>query len=196
MLNNNEILFARVEQGQIIEFPVTAEQIRNRNAPLSMFKQVTALEARPSATQFQVVTEVLSLVGNDVRLVYKVTDLTLQEILNRLHEDFEKTATADITVADVPAEVFAKVLAVTRQRLGEQLNAFAQTRDYDDIVSLCSYATDPEPDHAAEGQHGVALRSQVWAAIRDYQKDVISGAKPVPRFESDIFEVVPALTWE
>lgn len=191
-----ETLFARVENGQIVEYPVTAEQIRNRKAPLSMFKQVGYTEAKPAVTQFQHLEEIVTLVGGDVKVTYKVTDLTLQEILNRLHSNHDAVSSIPITVAGVSQEVFARVVFLARKKVGEDLDKFANTRDYDGIVSLCSYSTDPDPAHAAEAQRGVELRSQAWASIRDYQVAVATGVKPVPRFESEIFAVVPALTWD
>ncbi len=191
-----ETLFARVENGQIVEYPVTAEQIRNRKAPLSMFKQVSFSEPKPQVTEFQRLEENVILVGGDVKVTYKVTDMTLQEILTRLHQDHEAESSDPITVADVPQEVFSRVVFLARKKVGEDLDVFANTRDYDSIVSLCSYATDPDPAHVAEAQRGVGLRSQAWASIRDYQMAVTTGASPVPRFESEIFAVVPALTWD
>ena len=83
----NEPLFARIENGQIVEYPVTTEQIRNRKAPLSMFKQVSFIDPKPQVTQFQHLEENVILVDGVVKVTYKVTDMTLQEILNRLHQD-------------------------------------------------------------------------------------------------------------
>ncbi len=192
----NEPLFARIENGQIVEYPVTTEQIRNRKAPLSMFKQVSFIDPKPQVTEFQHLKENVILVNGVVKVTYNVTDMTLQEILNRLHQDHEAQSSDPITVANVPQEVFGRVVFLARKKVGEDLDVFANTRDYDGIVSLCSYATDPDPAHAAEAQRGVELRSQAWASIRDYQMAVATGATPVPRFESEIFAIVPALTWD
>lgn len=195
MSNIQETIFARVENGVVVEYPVTSEQIRNRKAPLSLFKQVQPTK-KPEVSSFQRLQENVELFGNDVRVTYTVEDMSIQEVLNQLHDEHKRNSENHITASDVPQEVFAQVVNLARAKIGVDLDKFAQERSYDNIVSLCSYATDPDPAHAIEAQRGVELRSRAWAAIRDYQVAVATGVKPVPRFESEIFEVVPALTWE
>lgn len=76
----------------------------------------------------------------------------------------------------------------------ERLDAFAQTRGYDDMHSLVTYATDPDPVFAAEGQRGVNLRSATWAAMRQIELQVAAGQRVVESIE-DVEGELPALTW-
>lgn len=80
-----------------------------------------------------------------------------------------------------------------------RLNAWAAERGYgtektEPIVSLCTYATDPSPRLALEGQRGVDMRSATWEACYQILNDVAGGKRPVPTVE-DVFDELPALTW-
>ena len=185
-----EILFARTEGNRLIEFPVTLEEIQNRGAPISMFKQVVFGE-KPAELPFHRIEEKVVVENLTPFVRYENVPLTIQEILNALwlHKK-------DIKISEVPQELFLRVVQLARVEIAARLDAFAKTRDYDNIVSLCSYATDPLPAHAAEGQRGVNLRSACWEEIRRYSEEVATGKQPVPRLETEIFAGLPSLTWE
>lgn len=77
----------------------------------------------------------------------------------------------------------------------KRLDAFAQTRGYDGIVSLCSYATSANPTFGAEGQRGVALRDATWQALIDLKQAVINGERSMPGSWEAVEAELPALTW-
>ena len=85
----------------------------------------------------------------------------------------------------------SEVVQATQQRLDD----FARTRNYDGILSLCSYATDPDPKFAAEGQRGVVLRSQTWAKLYEILAEVEAGTRPMPSGFTDIEAELPESTW-
>lgn len=91
-----------------------------------------------------------------------------------------------------PAELFKMAIDATQARL----DGFAASRGYDGILSLCTYATDPDPVYAAEGQRGVTLRSTTWAALRGIQRDVLAGLRPMPASWAEVEDELPPLTWE
>ena len=74
------------------------------------------------------------------------------------------------------------------------LDATAQTRGYDGILSLCSYATSTNATFQAEGQAGVQWRDAVWAKAYAVLAQVQAGtlAQPdVPTF----LTMLPAIIW-
>jgi hypothetical protein len=78
-----------------------------------------------------------------------------------------------------------------RQRLDE----FAQTRGYDGILSLCSYANSTSPQFKTEGEYGVQARDVTWGKWHEILTSVDSGARPNPTGFSDIEPELPALAW-
>lgn len=85
----------------------------------------------------------------------------------------------------------ADVVAATQARL----DAFAQTRKYDGILSACTYATSTVPKFAAEGQYCVAARDATWTKLYDMLAEVESGTRPMPSGYADVEPELPALAW-
>lgn len=77
-----------------------------------------------------------------------------------------------------------------------RLDAFAQTRDYDNIISLCTYATSTNETIKNEAQRGIDLREQTWAKVYQILEEIDNGTRPVPEEFSEIEQELPSLTWE
>jgi hypothetical protein len=77
----------------------------------------------------------------------------------------------------------------------QHLDTFARTRNYDGMLSLCTYATSTNPTFAAEGQYGVEARDATWAALYTMLAEVEAGTRPVPSGFADIEPELPVLTW-
>ncbi len=88
-------------------------------------------------------------------------------------------------------ELQAEVVQATQQRLDD----FARTRNYDGILSLCTYATSTVPKFKAEGQYGVTARDATWAKLYEILAEVDAGNRPMPNGFSDIEPELPALVW-
>ena len=74
------------------------------------------------------------------------------------------------------------------------LDRFAQTRNYDGIMSAATYATSIVPKFRAEGQYAVEARDLTWAKGYELLDAVLSGSRPMPDLEEVIAEL-PALAW-
>lgn len=90
-----------------------------------------------------------------------------------------------------PEEIQQEIVTATQQRLDD----FARTRNYDGILSLCTYATSTVPKFAAEGQYGVTARDATWAKLYEMLAEVEAGARPVPGGYADIEPELPVLAW-
>lgn len=85
----------------------------------------------------------------------------------------------------------AAIVSATQARL----DAFAQTRAYDGILSACTYAASSVPRFAAEGQCAVDVRDATWSALYQLLADVQAGARPMPAGFADVEPLLPALAW-
>ena len=95
-------------------------------------------------------------------------------------------------------ELLAKAVEVQRQivtQVQDRLDAFARTRNYDGILSACSYATSSIPMFQAEGLYCVGARDATWAKCYDILGDVQAGTRPMPSGYSDIESELPDLVW-
>lgn len=89
------------------------------------------------------------------------------------------------------ANIQATIIAATQLRL----DTFAQTRNYDGILSACTYATSSIPRFSAEGQYCVDARDATWAALYDILGEVLAQTRPMPESFADIQADLPALVW-
>lgn len=96
-----------------------------------------------------------------------------------------------ITLKTPPPEQIIAAITAAVQR---HLDATARTRNYDGILSLCSYATSTNPKFGPEGQAGVAWRDAVWAACYAILADVQAGNRAVPT-EAQLLIELPSMGW-
>ena len=106
-------------------------------------------------------------------------------------------------VVDLTGDELAEAEKKEQQRLKREivadtqlrLDAFARTRNYDGILSLCTYAMSTNSRFQAEGQYGVEARDATWAKLYEILAEVEAGTRPVPSGYADIEPELPALVW-
>ncbi len=112
-------------------------------------------------------------------------------------EDFDPARMAGYVVAagilslPDPPSLQERVVAATQQRLDD----FARTRNYDGILSACTYATSAVPKFQAEGQYAVQVRDATWAALHALLDEVQAGTRQVPASFADVEPMLPPLEW-
>lgn len=89
-----------------------------------------------------------------------------------------------------PEQIKMEIVDAVQQRL----DAFAQTRNYDGILSACTYASSTVPKFAAEGQYAVNARDATWATCYQIMSAVMEGKRPMPTVEQVLSEL-PLLSW-
>jgi hypothetical protein len=102
--------------------------------------------------------------------------------------------TAEELAADAAAKVQAlraDIVAATQARL----DAFAQTRHYDDIKSASDYAGCSVPKFSAEGTYCRDARAETWARLYDMLAEVQAGTRPMPSGFADVEPELPPLVW-
>ena len=88
-----------------------------------------------------------------------------------------------------------KLIASVTQSVQQRLDDFAKTRNYDGILSACTYATSTVPKFQSEGQYAVNARDVTWAKLYEVMAEVESGTRPVLSGYSDIEPELPVLEW-
>lgn len=76
-----------------------------------------------------------------------------------------------------------------------RLDAFAQTRGYDNIQSAASYAGCRVPQFSREGTYCRDAMALTWAALYELQARVEAGERPAPGGFPDIEPDLPTLVW-
>lgn len=139
------------------------------------YAKVNAFKAHDSATQKLVTAEPYY----EAPWVYTV------QVVDKTEEEI---AAEQATAAQA---LQASIVQATQQRLDD----FARTRNYDGILSLCTYATSTVPKFQAEGQYGADVRGATWAKLYEILAEVETGLRPAPNGFADIENELPALAW-
>ena len=77
----------------------------------------------------------------------------------------------------------------------DRLDNFARTKNYDGILSACTYATSTVVKFKVEGQYCVDSRDKTWAKLYEILGEAQSGDRPIPSCYEDIEKDLPVLTW-
>lgn len=96
---------------------------------------------------------------------------------------------------DAPAKRRDREIKSFTAAIQYRLDAFAQTRGYDNMLSACTYATSGQAQFKAEGQRCVALRDTTWAAAYTILAQVDAGTRPMPATLADIEGDLPVMEW-
>ena len=93
-----------------------------------------------------------------------------------------------------PAPTVPELQAFFTQALQGYLDDFARTRNYDTMLSACTYATSTVPRFQKDGQYCVEMRDAVWAVGYALLEKVLSGERDIPTLD-EVFAELPALEW-
>jgi len=126
-----------------------------------------------------------------VGVVYWLADGSRHEIIDRGIAPPVDALTAEPPPSP-PTE--AEIIGTLTAAVQKHLDGTARARNYDGILSLCSYATSTNPKFVAEGQAGVAWRDAVWAACYSILAEVQAGQRGVPT-EADLLAALPSMVW-
>ena len=74
------------------------------------------------------------------------------------------------------------------------MDARARERNYDGIMSVCSYATSSFPKFATEAAACVVWRDAVWAKCYELLEAVLGGEMNIPS-ETEFLALLPVMSW-
>jgi hypothetical protein len=100
-----------------------------------------------------------------------------------------------ITPPEPPPITPDEIIKMFTDAIQLRLDTFARTRNYDSILSACTYATSTVPKFAAEGQYCVEARDATWSAAYAILDEVLAGTRPMPESIADIDADLPVLAW-
>lgn len=108
--------------------------------------------------------------------------------------DFEKNTLSE----DINSDTILRPDDIKRSIIGEvqlRLDNFANTKNYDNILSACTYATSNVAKFRAEGQYCVDARDRTWAKLYEILDEVEAGKRPIPKEYNEIEPEMPRLEW-
>lgn len=162
------------------QYPYTLEQLIQDN-PNTSFPDVISVAALSGYSLQQVST--CDKPPHDA-VTHTVIESAPVNIAGEWHQQWQ--------IVELDAKTQEDNLALLVKNIGKQvqkrLDAFAQERGYDNIMSACSYATSTDPVFAREGTYCIQLRDTTWRAFyNNFTQDI--------REYNEIEPLLPLAEW-
>ena len=186
-------MYARIEDGQVAEYPLTEYQIKARFSNTSFSADFLASLPEgyvrvapagvPAANDLKIITEGKPALqdGEWVQVWIESDKYTPEQAAAFLAQQAEKQK----------QQLQQDIVDHVQKRL----DTFARTRHYDDIKSACGYAGCSVPKFDTEGSYCRDARAETWAKLYEMLDEVKAGTRPVPASFADIEPELPELVW-
>lgn len=179
--------YAQIIDGVVALYPYPLSRLRT-DFPNTSFPQPYELA---NLADFGLVAVAPTEPGAFNALTHKAMDITPALIDGIWTQQWAIEPLSESEAGQKVLGIQTAVVVATQARL----DAFARTRNYDGILSACTYASSAVPKFAAEGQYAVAARDTTWAALYAFMAEVQAGAQPMPSGFADVEALLPALAW-
>jgi hypothetical protein len=178
-------MFALIQDGQVARYPYSVAQFR------AEFRNVS-LPAQPTQVQLEEVgLFAVSQTGKPAVPFTQVAEDSCQLVDGQWTQVWT-TRAATAEEAETGQQLLVQSIVDATQA---RLDAFARTRNYDGILSLCTYATSAVLKFRTEGQYGVDARDNTWATLYQMLAEVEAGTRPIPTGFADVEGELPVLEW-
>lgn len=179
-------MYALIKNGLVEKYPYSVAELRKDNPSVSFPDTPTDADMEPFG-----VYRVQEVTRPEVDYTQNVSEGVPELQAGQWTQVWVVSDASDEEVAQRLADLQNSIVQQTQQRLDD----FARTRDYDGILSLCTYATSTNSKFQTEGQYGVESRDATWAKLYEILDEVEAGTRPVPSGYDDIEPELPVLAW-
>ena len=195
-----EPIFARIEDGQVVQYPMTYDDINERNTPNDVYYQCFFSDDDspliPSLSER--VTEKLTIVGTSVYVSKTLVKKTITDMFTYLYDIatvINEEGVVSIDRSKVSTDVYLAFEDAIKAEVQKKLDDFAREKGYDDLRSASAYTNSNIEVYRTESIRACELRDLTWYTLYVYFNDVITGVRDLPVTWNDIAQNLPELTW-
>ena len=98
------------------------------------------------------------------------------------------------TTPKSPEQIAAELVGAVQASVQKRLDEFARTREYDGILSACTYATSAVERFKGDADYCVGARDATWATCYTIMADVQAGHRALPTV-AEVMSELPPLEW-
>ena len=201
-------VYAKVEDGRVIEYPVYADNIKARGEPLEYYLECVVFPYGdippyhyPSIVK-KVVTEHVTSgqsLASKVYISYEMVPFSIDQLLEIAATKADTAQSGEVVAASIQMvdnELINRISDAVVAEAEKILNQFAAEKNYDSIITLVGYAADPNPVLKNEGLSGVDSRSEMWVALSEFLTAIKSGTQAIPKTFAEIKAILPTPKWK
>ena len=192
--------YGRVENGVVIDFPLSKADINSRNNPTDSYYPAVYGPLGEYDQDYQRIVETPILIGNAIFVMRAVLNKCLEDVVSDIVTiagvKDETGNLIGIDFALIPTSKLNAAIKLICDRVQAFMDNFAQSRLYDDMGALCGYNGSTDTKFIEESARGNYLRDMTWRNLYAYLDAIKAGTQPVPMSWYEISQVLPPLTWE
>ena len=191
--NGNGYVYAKVEGIDILEYPLTIDDINERGIPTDNFIYCYFADKPIIDPNIDKLIEHPKVYGDIVIVTYTTLKKTIDEL-------FAELALLDtgsgVDIQTVPSGLLNAFVISIKDNSQKLLDDFAKTRGYDDIKSACTYFNSTVEHYRVESARCIYLRDIIWNTLYVYLNKLLTKQLPLPTSWNQIVALLPPLTWE
>lgn len=186
-------IYAAVDQGRVIEFPVTVDIILARGHTVHqyfpvVFDQVPSYSAATSRLENIFVIE-----PNRVRLKYEVRPFTLPQVLSSL----KSTDGSMPRFSDLDPALVGYIQSMVSNYVEGKVSRLAAERGYLSLNNVLGrYTASTNAKYRKEAMYIQSTLDSCWDKLEAYFEKLKGEALPMPSSVADIDRVIGELTWD
>lgn len=182
VLEDNSLVYPYYLSSLSVDFPYTSWTANISSDLVSLEGHVI----------FQVYTAAQPEINPYIQKVVEATPSHNGEIWLQTWEVIELTEQEKAEKQAAFVDFISKLIVNKTQK---RLDDFAKTRNYDGILSACTYAVSDVPKFKAEGLYCVQMRDATWATLYTLMGEVAAQTRPMPTCFEDVEGDLPPLNW-
>ncbi len=182
-------MYAKIENNQVIEYPYDISKIRKEN-PQTSYPAHFSVEFLKNLNIHLVVSKGQPSFNKITQKIIEI-DPVFNAVKNQWEQNWQVVSNNQSDTALILEKIQQEVIEATQLRL----DTFAQTKGYDGILSLCTYALSSKLEFQSDGQYGMAIRDATWYRLHEILNEINTNQRPIPQSFSEIEPDLPALNW-
>lgn len=195
-----EPIFARIEDGRVVQYPMTYDDINERNTPNDVYYQCFFSDDDTPLTPAlsEHIIEKLTIIGTSVYVSKTLVKKTITDMFSYLHDTaavINDEGVVSIDRSKVSTDVYLAFEDAIKAEVQKKLDDFAREKGYDDLRSASTYTNSIIEVYRTESIRACELRDLTWYTLYVYFNDVITGVRDLPVSWNDIAQNLPELTW-
>lgn len=197
----SEPVYGLVENNRITLFPLTVQDINERDNPAETYIEGFYNEAFDVSQLkiYEKIVETPIFLGPVIYIERKIVTRTVEELFEWIASFAIKFTEEGVPYVDpyqITPEIFDAFEFVIKIRVQEELDKFAQAKGYDNFIFLSSYRGSTVERFRSDADYGDQIREDSWESLFIYFNQIKAGQAPIPLSWSEIATHLPAMTWD
>lgn len=175
------------ENGIVLKYPYSKEDLKAENPSVSFPDTLTSKVLDPFNVKEVSITS---------RPLYnKASEKVVEDFpVEQLGGWFQQWKKVPLSAEEKESKKLEIEQEIQKQ-VQSQLDSFAQSRYYNNILSATSYINSTNPKFASEAQYALELRDNTWSALLTILNEVTQGTRDMPSSLGDIIDELPLMQW-